>query len=429
VLVVGADPFSMHMLDVIPWRRQIKFGALLGLENVRPTHDEPADFDALIEVAASRISADDAPVDAVVGWWDFPTTGLVPVLRSLLGLPGPSPRSVAMLEHKYWSRLVQRSVVPEAVPRFTVVDPFDPAPERLDVTFPAWIKPIKSHSSYLGFRIDDLDQLRGVLPVIRERIARMGRPFDQFLAHVERPPEVEPVGGHHCIVEELISTGQQCTVEGYVHRGQVVVYGTVDSIRARDHPSCFCSYRYPSTIPGEVRARMADTITKVLHAAGYDDAPFNAEFYWDEAADTVRLLEVNCRISKSHCPLFWMVDGASHQQVLVQLALGEQPTPLDREGRYRIAAKYMLRAFSDGIVRHMPDAAELSRFHRRFPDGMFKPLAPAGQRLRHLHYQDSYSFELAELYLGAGSASELEESADLARGLLPIVCTPEEEAA
>lgn len=428
VLVVGADPFSMRLLDDIQWRQEIHFEPLLELEHVRPSHEEPADFDALLEVAASRISTDGRPVDAIVGWWDFPTTGLVPVLRSRMSLPGPSPRSVAMLEHKYWSRLVQRSVIPEAVPRFTVVDPCAPAPKHLDVDFPAWIKPIKSHSSYLGFRIDSRDQLNAVLPVICQRVARIGRPFDQFLAHVERPPEVEPVTGHHCIVEEIISTEHQCTMEGYVHRGRVVVYGTVDSIRAREHPSCFSSYRYPSAIPRDVRARMTGAITKVIHAAGYDEAPFNAEFYWDDTEDSVRLLEVNCRISKSHCPLFWMVDGVSHQQVLVQLALGEEPTPLDREGRHRIAAKYMLRSFSDGTVRRMPDAEDIATFHRQFPDGMFKPLVGAGQCLRHLHYQDSYSFELAELYLGADSAPELEEAADRARDLLPIACTPEGDA-
>lgn len=422
VLVVGDDRLSMQMLGSVPWRYPVEFASLLGVDQVRPVAAVP-DFDGLVRCARGRIAADPKRVDAVVGWWDFPTTGLVPVLRSWLGQPGATPRSVAALEHKYWSRLLQQDVAPDAVPPFAVVDPFGPALDHLGVGFPLWLKPVKSHSSHLGFRVDNPDQLKRLLTLVRRDIGRMGRPFDQFLGHVDVPAMVRGVSGHHCVVEGIISRGRQCTLEGFVSHGRVQVYGTVDSIRSRRHPSCLSVYRYPSTLPRRVRGRMTDIAGRVVRAAGYDNAPFNAEFFWDPDTDAVRILEVNCRISKSHCPLFAMVDGASHQQVLVDLALGHEPHPLHRAGRYRVAAKYMLRSFRDGSVTHMPDEGEQAQFQHRFPDGLFKAHATVGTQLHHLDYQDSYSYELAEVYLGADSVTHLGQAAAQARQLLPIRCT------
>ena len=47
---------------------------------------------------------------------------------------------------------------------------------------------------------------------------------------------------------EQVIGGRQCTVEGYVHDGEVVPYGTVDSIRYPQVLSFFY-YLYPSTLP------------------------------------------------------------------------------------------------------------------------------------------------------------------------------------
>ncbi|MFP4554959.1 MAG: D-alanine--D-alanine ligase, partial [Actinomycetota bacterium] len=126
VFVVGADLFSMEMLRTTGLEREVEFLPLLDIEEVRPPDHSPPDFLGLANEAERRLKADGGPVDAVVGWWDFPTTGLVPVLQRRLGLCGPDLVSVATLEHKYWSRIAQTDVVSELVPRFAAVDPFSP---------------------------------------------------------------------------------------------------------------------------------------------------------------------------------------------------------------------------------------------------------------------------------------------------------------
>lgn len=53
---------------------------------------------------------------------------------------------------------------------------------------------------------------------------------------------------------------------------------------------------------------------------------------------SIRLLEVNTRVSQSHSDVFEKVDGSSNQQVTVQVACGEKPDFPFREGQFNCAA-------------------------------------------------------------------------------------------
>jgi hypothetical protein len=408
VFVLGLDDFNRQELRSIREAGTCNFIGLLTYEEaVHPKHGK-IDFDALKRKAEAQLTAFPESIDGIVSFWDFPCSALAGVLRNELGLPGPSNESIAKCEHKFWSRLEQREVVPDMVPKFRAFDPTQDDPlESLDLAFPFWVKPVKAHSSHLGFKIRDRAGFYAHLPEIREKIGLFGAPFDQYLRHVEAPGSVRPVNGHWCIAESIISAGQQCTLEGYVHDGEVTVYGVVDSVREGKHRSCFQRYQYPSQLPRHVQERMIEAASRVMTRFGYDGAPFNMEFYWDRRSDDIRLLEVNARISKSHCPLFRMVDGASHQEVMVDLAIGQRPAFPSGEGPFRIAGKFMVRFFTDGVIKAMPDEAEIARVEKRYPEARVRLLAHEGQRLTHMDFQDSYSFEVAEIFLGGNDQREL----------------------
>ena len=223
----------------------------------------------------------------------------------------------------------------------------------------------------------------------------------------ELPAEIAPVDGRHCIAESIISSGRQCTLEGYVLDGEVHVYGVVDSIREGRHRSSFARYQYPSTLPKMVQQRMIDAAAKVLRHIGYDHSPFNAEFYWDSRHRQIRLLEINTRISKSHTPLFKLVDGEYNHAVMIDVALGRRPDFPHRQGRYRVAAKFMLRRSRDGIARSVPGLRQLEAVRRRFPGTEIQLAVNPGMRLSELREQDSYSYEIAVIFMGADSQSEL----------------------
>lgn len=421
IFVIGLEPFNEALLKTLPEARDYRFHELLGYrEAIRPAA-ATIDFDALVETAARRLDGFDGRVDAIIGYWDFPCSALVAVLRHRFGLPTPTLESVALCEHKYWSRLAQAEAAPEIVPPFQAVDPFGPDPlAALTLPFPFWIKPVKAHSSFLGFHVDDPAEFATVLPIIRRGIGHFGAPFDAFLARVNRPEAGGDVDGHHCIAEAIISEGRQCTLEGYVHQGETTVYGVVDSIREGRRGSCFGRYQYPSTLPADAQARMIAAAARIMARFGYDGAPFNMEFYWDPETDAIRVLEVNARLSKSHSPLFLLVDGVTHQRVGIDLALGCAPDMPRRAGRFAVAAKFMLRVFEDGVVRAAPTESDLAALTERFPEARARVLAHPGQRLAHLPYQDSYSYEIAEIFLGAESEDALLEKYREAQALLPF---------
>jgi len=425
--VVGYDAFNRELLSELRDPHGFAFHGLLDYEEaVRPASGR-IDFDALVALAERRIGDLPAPLDAVIGWWDFPTSAIAPLLKRRHGLPGPALEAVAACEHKYWSRLEQAAVLPDLVPRFQALDPFTDDPWRtIDLPTPFWIKPVKAHSSYLGFKIDGEADFARVLPLIRAGIGHFGEPFNTFLQSVDVPAQVAPIDGNHCIAETIISEGSQCTLEGYVQDGKTTVYGVVDSIREGRHRSSFSRYQYPSRLPAGVQTRMIEAAALYMPRIGYDSAPFNMEFYWSPVDDRIRLLEVNTRISKSHSPLFAMVDGAPHQQIALDLALGKRPRIPEREGPHRIAAKFMMRVFEDAVIRRAPDASDLATLNRQAPDIRVRIMTAPGERLSHMPYQDSYSYEIAELFVGASSQEALLEKYRAAARLLPFEFAPPE---
>lgn len=431
VFVVGLDPFNRALLENIEPRGAYRFHELLGFtEVVRPPDNRYAPFDELLARAEEQLDRFPDRVDAVIGYWDFPTGTLAPLLAWRRGLPGPEPTSVARCEHKLWSRRLQAEVLPDMVPRFEALDPFAPDPlATLTLPFPLWIKPVKAHSSYLGFHIANADELRRALPSIRAGIGVLGPLFDDFLRHVDLPADLAGIGGHHCIVEEIIATGQQCTLEGYACGGRVTTLGVVDSVRGGEQHSSFTRYQYPSRLPQSVIDRMREATERLVRHLGYDQAPFNVEFFRDPETDGLRLLEINTRISRSHAPLFQLVDGAPHQQVVAELALGQRPDFPHRLGAWALAAKFMIRHYHNGVVTRIPDAVALERLYAHCPEAMVRLLVTPGQRLDRLHFQDSYSYELAELFLGARNGRELLRKYRFARRRLRFGIQPLGEAA
>jgi len=238
---------------------------------------------------------------------------------------------------------------------------------------------------------------------------------------VDLPPDVANVGGGSCIAEAIIG-GRQCTQEGFVHKGKVSVYGTVDSLRVPGGSS-FSRYQYPSRLPANIRKRMTRITERFMSHIGYDNAPFNVEYFWDANEDQIWLLEVNTRISESHTPLFWMVDGASHHEIAVDLSLGQRPRLPYRDGEFGCAAKFFVRRYGDAFVKRVPGPEDIARLKREIPGTIVKIAVEPGKRLSELMDQDSYSFALAVLWIGASTPNQLEKRYEKALDILPFELT------
>jgi biotin carboxylase len=404
IFVLGLEDFTAAKLQALHGAEQYRFLPLLEYRDVKKRHHYPVR--ELLAKASDQLTRFGGPVDAIIGYWDLPVSTMVPILCAERGLRAPSLESVLKCEHKYWSRLEQQKVIAAAVPAFALVDPFDDeAQRRLELAFPFWLKPVKSFASYLGFKVSDAEELDQAIATIREGIREVAEPFNDVLSLADLPPEIAAIEGHYCMAEEIIG-GWQCTVCGYVHEGEAQVYGIVDSVRERDSSS-FSHYKYPSSLPAEIQTHLANVSKRVMERIGYDSSTFNIEYFCDLETGTVRLLEMNPRLSQSHVDLFEKVDGQSDLKILVDLALGRGPEFPHREGRFKCAGKFFVRRHEDALVRRIPDEADRQRLAKAVPGTLANVHVHEGMRLSELTNQDSYSFEVADLFVGADNEDEL----------------------
>ena len=402
ILVLGLDDLNLHTLRDLPAARDYLFHPLLSPEELLEA--EHLDLRALLDKARKQVRDFDGEVHGIVGYWDFPVSSMVPILCAELDLPGARLDAVVKCEHKYWSRIEQQKVI-DAHPRFGIVDIDGDGEVPAGLHFPLWLKPVKSASSELAFRVGDEREFTEAVEAIREGIDRIGQPFEVVLEHLDLPKEVADVGGRACLAEEEV-TGRQVTVEGYVFQGEVHVHGIVDSVTYPESTS-FLRFQYPASVPAKVADRLEDLSRKVITQVGLDGSTFNIEYFWDPDSDALCLLEVNPRHSQSHALLFEDVDGVSNHQVMVQLGLGVEPTLPRRRGEYDVAAKWFLRRFCDGFVRRTPTAEEVEQVEHDIPGVTVNVVAQQGERLSDLASQDSYSYELADIFVGGCDEDDL----------------------
>jgi hypothetical protein len=402
IFVVGLDEENRRVLERLPGADTYRFHGVLTPEDLQ--HGE-IDFDELLTKAQRRLDSFDGDVGAIVSYWDFPAATLVPMLCARYGLPSVSLEAVLKCEHKYWSRIEQRKVIDE-LPAFGIVDLDDANPAVPDgVGFPMWLKPVKSFSSELAFKAEDEAGFAAAVAEIREGVGRVGEPFDQVLNQVPVPPEIAEVGGAACLAEEALH-GVQAAVEGYVYRGEVVVYGALDSVNY-PHSSSFLRHQYPSQLDADTAGRMRDVAITVMRQIGFDNGTFSIEFFCDPVSGQVFLLEINPRHSQSHAELFEFVDGVANHEIMVRLGLGEDPRHRARKGEYRIAGKWYLRKFDDAVVTRVPTCDEVAAVQERIDGTQIEIVPKTGQRLSELPEQDSYSFELAQMFVAADTAEEM----------------------
>lgn len=408
VFVIGLNAYNAERLRRLRGVEDVVFHPLLTAAQVSET--EEFDIPAMLKEAEATLDAFDGSIDAIVGYIDFPVSTMLPLLCEKYSTPNASLQSLLKCEHKYWSRKVMAEVIPEHIPKFTAFDPFDDNAlsqiGEADLRFPFFVKPIKSSGSRLGFRINSPEDFDYAVEKIRAEIGQISEPFNVVLDKADLPDEIRAIGGHYCMAEQVIG-GRQCTIEGYVHDGEVVPYATVDSIRYAQFLSFFY-YLYPSSLPRSVQETMYDITRRIMAHIGYDNAGFNIEFYWDEIQNKIWLLEINTRIAQSHCDLFEMVDGVSHQQVTIDLGLGRRPGMPRGAGPKKVAAEFFYRVFfRDATVARTPSRAELEVAAEQVNGTRIVSYVSKNMRLSELPEQDAYSFAIASIWMGANKPSTL----------------------
>lgn len=409
VFVIALEDKQTRAMQTLRERKDLEIHGLLDVSTA--VESDNVSFNHLLSLANEQLTAYPGTVDAIIAQWDFPTSVIVPILCQQHHLPSPSITSVLKCEHKYWSRLEQQKVVPDVVPKFCGIDPFAEDPlSQVTLDYPFWLKPVKAFSSHLGFKIESSLHFEQAIKEIRAGIRQLGDAFNEALAYIDVPEEIVHLDGNACIAEEIIS-GVQGAPEGSVFNGEFNIHGIISQPKAENSIALFDRLEYPSNLPEHVHHKMVETAKTFLAHIGYNNGCFNVEFMWDEAREKLWLIEVNTRISQSHSEIFVLVDGMSNHEIAVDIALGQRPSLLNRQGVAPIAAKCFIPfAHHDGVVKRIPSQAEIAALKARLPHTDVVIDVEPGQQLSHLMHQDSFCYRLGTLYVTGNTHEEIEQN-------------------
>lgn len=365
------------VLVVCPQQRDLQAIEAAGLGGRYRIHYAGADLDSVddFDAAAFVEACDSIPADGVIGTKDRSAL-LASLVAERRGLPGPRPQAVISCQFKLTARALQRASAPFATPRFALLDgrpPFGP---------PFFVKPVVGRLSQRARRIDDPAELALLEDV------------DAYMtgyAGIAALAGLHPDAVRGFIAEELL-VGDEVTLEGYVHAGEVTVIGVTDSVKYPGTNS-FERFEFPSAHPPERQAELVETVSRVLPALGFDGGFFNAEFFVP-AEGPARIIEVNGRISSQFRPLVEAVHGRSTYDALFRLACGEDPRWQPGEAR-GVAVAYIRRVFEDAHVLGIPGQA----------DDLEVFVSP-GRRLSEQGTNDAQSYRLCSAFAWARTRAE-----------------------
>src|SRR5688500_8799560 len=254
------------LLVVCPQQRDVNAIRSAGLEERYRVRYAGSDLDLLDEIDPVSFLAEweRAPADGAIGTKD--QSALPAALNAhRRGIPGPRPKATVAGQHTPTGPQPQREPAPEATPDFAILD------SRVPFGLPFFVKPVVGRLSQNAYRIDDLADL-----VRLHEIDRYTRRY----ADIAALAGADPASVHGFLAEELL-TGQEVTLEGYVHGGRVTTIGVTDSVKYPGTLS-FERFEYPSRLSADRQAELADIGDRVLPALGFEGGFFNIEFFVPE---------------------------------------------------------------------------------------------------------------------------------------------------
>jgi biotin carboxylase len=283
------------------------------------------------------------------------------------------------------------------------------------VGLPCFVKPVKGTFSILARRFDALAELDAFLggEVAAEFAGAYLRMFRTLLAHYAD----FDAGGYDFLAEEVLA-GDMVTVEGYADRAGVHVLGVVDAHRD-PRTGSFLRFEYPSALPAEVQARMAELARTLADAAGLRESFFNVELFSVRGGAELKVIELNPRICGQFADLYAKVDGTSSYRLALDLATGGRPEPARRRGAHAVSASIPLRTFEPVRVLDAPGPADFAAVAAMPGDVLAWNEVAVGQELAaSLLEEDGHSARYGVVNLGGRDRSELAARAQRAVELL-----------
>lgn len=384
ILVIACGPFDYGNLQKKLF--QDRFEIIMEIITT-----EPKDISVFLSYILNKYK--DQNIAGVLGTHDGPESLVSAILAKELGTCNMDVQKAFICEHKYYSRVAQKELVPFAVPNFQLI-PVDKISEnKVILSYPFFVKPVKSAFSMLAKTISNFEILKEFLPKVEKRLKITLPAFDVL---IKKYTNLE-LDAHYLIGEQLLS-GDQVTVEGFSYNKEVTMMGITDSIMYPGTMS-FERFEYPSKLPREVQERMLSIAEKLIAGIGLDYTVVNIEMFYNHATGEIHIIEINPRMSYQFADMFEKVDGSNSYMIQLELAQGLQPIYEKGNGEFGVAASFVLRLFEDKFVARVPSKEEIKAIEKLFPDAFIVVKVDEGMKLSDLS-QDEKSYRYAIINLG-----------------------------
>jgi hypothetical protein len=328
---------------------------------------------------------------------DYPGSSLAPIIAHHLNLPGSNPMAALLCQHKLYARQQQKLILPQCTPNF---EGFVPGEKPTSLNVPFFVKPIKGFCSIATKTVHselDLNGLKDLCPP---------KKFFELFDYLLQTYAQKTIGTNFLLAEELLQ-GTQVTVDGFVYKNKPSILGIVDSIMIPGTIS-FDRFEYPSSLDQNIQKRIKDITIKLIKSIELAHGLFNVEFIYNQQNDTIHIVEINPRMSSQFADLYEKVDGTNTYQIALDLAIGKQPQPQQKNGPHKKAAACILRSPSNKQVVRLPNAQEYSHLNTLFPDMRIEVFAIVDTRLSEQH-QDGDTFRYAGINLGGRDLQDILE--------------------
>ena len=343
------------------------------------------------------------------------------LLAEKMNWPGTPSQAVAACQHKLYARQVLDRVCPQAniaYQRLPLVYG-QSVPEGL--SYPCFVKPIKAAFSVLAKSVhsrEELEQLTRFGGFELWVIKRMVEPFER----VVRRLLPQSGSAHSMMIETAVHAKQYC-LDGIVFGGDVKPLGVVDAVM---YPGtqAFMRFDYPSLLSRSVQSRALEVARKFLTAIGFSHGFFNMEFFYDDAADQLTVIEFNPRMASQFADLYQRVDGLDLYAMALALAGGTDPwtaPQLPRTAGCATSSVYRMfnhtAAHLPQVMPVMPSRAQVSCLKSNFADSILLQYPKAGYSLaRDFKWLGSYRYGI--LHMGGRDAADLQQRCAAASGIL-----------
>ena len=350
---------------------------------------------AYLERTISLIKDYPEMYDGVVGTHDSSAV-FAAIISELTNTSFASIDSVVNCQNKYISRIKQQEVLPQAVPPFCLALDYIQDPSRISPPF--FIKPVRANISFGTHMIHSPEELEYYMGLEMKDIATFNQYYLDalsFCPHLSNGLNVATCNNFLC--EGLIS-GEQVTVDGYVHQGRVHTFGMT---KAAFHPgtNSFSHHEFPYSFSPELDAAITTGLSRLIPALGLDNSFFNVELRADPEQGTFMILEVNSRIAFQFAKTIELVTGFDPLHMLCDLACGHTPSIDAQQGHtYPLCFNFELHTFSDQKIVKTPTQSGYEAIRLLYPDVHIRNLVQEKSNLSdYKHNPESFRYCMLDI--------------------------------